>query len=250
MLAARRSRPAVACVCRRVGRHGRGPWPASYSPGVSLDNRAAAASGCVGRFREPARLAADGPAGFPLARSPATGCTACGASSPGRFGPRPRRARALAFVELRCAALRSRTPSRWRSWRPTSRRRRRSDVGGYGEFGPADDVRLAGRTADRRRPMSGRCASFLAEHRGDLRSPRRGGRRGVTADPEPDPSSPAPTPAFAHASEAEMARILDFYAVRWEYEPTCSRSCGTSRAPSSRASRPTSTCRTWTCTSS
>ena len=27
------------------------------------------------------------------------------------------------------------------------------------------------------------------------------------------------TPAFAHASEAEMSRILDFYAVRWEYEP-------------------------------
>ena len=25
---------------------------------------------------------------------------------------------------------------------------------------------------------------------------------------------------FAHASEAEMARILDFYAVRLEYEPT------------------------------
>ena len=24
---------------------------------------------------------------------------------------------------------------------------------------------------------------------------------------------------FAHASEAEMGRILDFYAVRWEYEP-------------------------------
>ena len=24
---------------------------------------------------------------------------------------------------------------------------------------------------------------------------------------------------FAHASEGEMARILDFYAVRWEYEP-------------------------------
>jgi len=24
---------------------------------------------------------------------------------------------------------------------------------------------------------------------------------------------------FAHASEAEMARILDFYAVRWDYEP-------------------------------
>ena len=25
---------------------------------------------------------------------------------------------------------------------------------------------------------------------------------------------------FAHASEAEMARILDFYQVRWDYEPT------------------------------
>ena len=29
----------------------------------------------------------------------------------------------------------------------------------------------------------------------------------------------AVTVSFAHASEAEMARILDFYAVRWEYEP-------------------------------
>jgi hypoxanthine phosphoribosyltransferase len=27
------------------------------------------------------------------------------------------------------------------------------------------------------------------------------------------------TVPFAHASEAEMTRILDFYAVRWEYEP-------------------------------
>ncbi|HET7726000.1 MAG TPA: hypothetical protein VFK54_01620 [Candidatus Limnocylindrales bacterium] len=34
----------------------------------------------------------------------------------------------------------------------------------------------------------------------------------------PDPTSTA-GPAFAHASEAELARILDFYAVRWEYEP-------------------------------
>ena len=31
-----------------------------------------------------------------------------------------------------------------------------------------------------------------------------------------------PLPAFAHASEAELARILDFYQVAWEYEPhTC-----------------------------
>jgi hypothetical protein len=27
-------------------------------------------------------------------------------------------------------------------------------------------------------------------------------------------------PAFAHASEAEMSRILDFYGVEWRYEPT------------------------------
>jgi hypothetical protein len=33
------------------------------------------------------------------------------------------------------------------------------------------------------------------------------------AEAVPDP------PAFAHASEAELARILDFYDVRWEYEP-------------------------------
>lgn len=26
-------------------------------------------------------------------------------------------------------------------------------------------------------------------------------------------------PSFAHASEAELARILDYYEVRWEYEP-------------------------------
>lgn len=43
--------------------------------------------------------------------------------------------------------------------------------------------------------------------------------------PEP-PDVPVPAPSaidatrFAHASEAEMARILDFYQVRWEYEPT------------------------------
>ena len=48
--------------------------------------------------------------------------------------------------------------------------------------------------------------------------------------PDPvEPASSAPEdddapsltagPAFAHASEAELSRILDFYAVRWEYEP-------------------------------
>ncbi len=33
------------------------------------------------------------------------------------------------------------------------------------------------------------------------------------------PPATDPRPAFAHASEAELARILDFYEVRWSYEP-------------------------------
>lgn len=36
---------------------------------------------------------------------------------------------------------------------------------------------------------------------------------------EPPAELSTPAPAFAHASEAELARILDFYDVRWEYEP-------------------------------
>ncbi|HEY6058703.1 MAG TPA: hypothetical protein VIV06_11760, partial [Candidatus Limnocylindrales bacterium] len=31
--------------------------------------------------------------------------------------------------------------------------------------------------------------------------------------------TPRSHPSFAHESEAELARILDFYAVRWDYEP-------------------------------
>ena len=46
----------------------------------------------------------------------------------------------------------------------------------------------------------------------DAGSVDRSSRRGHAARRPPDP-------AFAHASEAELARILDFYAVRWEYEP-------------------------------
>jgi hypothetical protein len=41
----------------------------------------------------------------------------------------------------------------------------------------------------------------------------------VAEQPEPWPRADRPEPSFAHASEAEMARILDFYRVRWEYEP-------------------------------
>jgi hypothetical protein len=40
----------------------------------------------------------------------------------------------------------------------------------------------------------------------------------VTAS-QPGPPTPGSRPAFAHASEAELARILDFYAVEWQYEP-------------------------------
>jgi hypoxanthine phosphoribosyltransferase len=44
----------------------------------------------------------------------------------------------------------------------------------------------------------------------------------AAAEPEPRTAQPSAVDAtrFAHASEAEMARILDFYDVRWEYEPT------------------------------
>jgi hypoxanthine phosphoribosyltransferase len=31
--------------------------------------------------------------------------------------------------------------------------------------------------------------------------------------------SDAPPPRFAHDSEAELARVLDFYQVSWRYEP-------------------------------
>ena len=31
---------------------------------------------------------------------------------------------------------------------------------------------------------------------------------------------PPPIASFAHVSEAEIARLLDFYHVQWEYEPT------------------------------
>jgi hypoxanthine phosphoribosyltransferase len=41
---------------------------------------------------------------------------------------------------------------------------------------------------------------------------------GPAANDQPGEARPAES-AFAHASEAEMARILDFYAVAWEYEP-------------------------------
>jgi hypothetical protein len=34
-----------------------------------------------------------------------------------------------------------------------------------------------------------------------------------------DRVTPDPSPRFAHESEAELARIFDFYGVAWRYEP-------------------------------
>jgi hypothetical protein len=52
------------------------------------------------------------------------------------------------------------------------------------------------------------------------------GNEEATGTPRPDPGDAVDErdaviagTRFAHASEAEMARILDFYAVRWQYEP-------------------------------
>ena len=42
-----------------------------------------------------------------------------------------------------------------------------------------------------------------------------------TPQATPGRGQPVPAgPSFAHASEAEMSRILDFYGVQWRYEPT------------------------------
>ena len=43
--------------------------------------------------------------------------------------------------------------------------------------------------------------------------------RPSVAPPSGVDASGRPWPPFAHGSEAEMARILDFYGVRWDYEP-------------------------------
>ena len=49
--------------------------------------------------------------------------------------------------------------------------------------------------------------------------PGEPGTPSAPASPQPRPASPERA-GFAHASEAEMSRILDFYGVRWRYEPT------------------------------
>jgi hypothetical protein len=55
-----------------------------------------------------------------------------------------------------------------------------------------------------------------------MRDPLRDEATSRPAETNPPENSAPGLPAgqaFAHESEAEMARILDFYAVAWEYEP-------------------------------
>ena len=118
-------------------------------------------------------------------------CTACGASVPAEWIRILANRDDLAFVELDCAGCGSRALGS--CWRRTSQ---------------------ADRPCGRRRRSARSAAASPTRRRGDARAPRgrHGDLRGLLADGQV-------TPAFAHASEAEMARILDFYAVRWEYEP-------------------------------
>ena len=37
--------------------------------------------------------------------------------------------------------------------------------------------------------------------------------------PEPERSAPHTEAPFAHNAERQLAKLLDFYGVRWEYEP-------------------------------
>jgi cytidylate kinase len=57
---------------------------------------------------------------------------------------------------------------------------------------------------------------------GDLEEIRAFGQRRGAKEIilEPLPSPAAGEVLFAHPSEAEFARVLDFYRIRWEYEPT------------------------------
>ena len=91
------------------------------------------------------------------------------------------------------------------------------------ELGPLVDARLAGRPpigeddVRRRRAPARRVGRRPPDAaRGPSATPR-GSRRVDRA--RRIRAGRAAAPSFAHASEAELARILDFYEVRWAYEP-------------------------------
>ncbi len=111
-----------------------------------------------------------------------TGCTACGASIPADSVRVLAQREHLTFIELRCAVCGSDTLAMAILATDDPGGAPIIDVGGYGEFGPADDVAARRRPADRR----GRCpGDALLPRRTPWRSAvARRGARGVTADPE------------------------------------------------------------------
>jgi hypoxanthine phosphoribosyltransferase len=95
--------------------------------------------------------------------------------------------------------------------RRSSSRRRRSEPAAIGVAAPAPIGAVAA-PATRGDPVD---PTVLAERN----VPSGAWAPEAAEEPEPWPRADRPEPTFAHASEAEMARILDFYRVRWEYEP-------------------------------
>ena len=60
---------------------------------------------------------------------------------------------------------------------------------------------------------------YTKSHKGLHRSPDTAPREGSAGTVRGSTSRGADPVRFAHKSEAEFARILDFYGIRWEYEP-------------------------------
>src|SRR5687768_918112 len=49
--------------------------------------------------------------------------------------------------------------------------------------------------------------------------PPKGGSRLALDPPHPDPPLPHEGVRFAHNSERQFAKLLDFYGIEWQYEP-------------------------------
>jgi hypoxanthine phosphoribosyltransferase len=93
---------------------------------------------------------------------------------------------------------------------------------------PGRDTESSARRRNRRRSASRTARARLAREIGAAAPPAPLADPGadIVLDPpvladafDVAPPRDGPLPVFAHASEAEMARILDFYRIRWEYEP-------------------------------
>ena len=93
---------------------------------------------------------------------------------------------------------------------------------------PGREIETSTRRRNRRRTASRTARARVARELATVAPPTPGLDPSfeVVFDPpvmdevvEVAPPREGPLPVFAHASEAEMARILDFYRIRWEYEP-------------------------------